>query len=171
LFLKVNDFSNSPRGQDVILKKMPQDYVMEVLDTGALRYAHSEEDDRRITTDQGLIVLDTWYHVAFVFDSPNTVEPQKIYIDGVKVKAGGISDLAPGSDGPVGIGAMTRENESREDWLAGNIDEFRISDEALEPSEFLLNQAYDEGAASRPIPRNRALGGQPGAELLFDIGH
>jgi hypothetical protein len=175
LFIKVNDFENSPRGHDVIFKKMPQDYVMEFWTEngeGWLKFSHFEEEDAStITTAAGTIDLDQWYHIAFVFDSGDTLEPQKIYIDGAKAAAGGVTDLNPGSDGPVGIAAMTRTNLSRQDWLAANIDEFRISDEALDPSEFLIH-GLDKGIASNPRPRNKTTDWCPDevAELCWKPG-
>ncbi|MHC4647502.1 MAG: LamG domain-containing protein, partial [Planctomycetota bacterium] len=170
MFIKVNDWAND-REQQVIFKKYTSDYVVEVLDAGSLRYSHAGEGAAgTIVTDPCVISLGQWYHIAFVFDSADTVTPQKIYIDGTQAASGGTTDLNPGSDEPVGIAAMTRPEYTRKDWLAANIDEFRISDEALAPSEFLLNQTFDPRFASRPSPGTGAENFCDGAELCWQPG-
>ncbi|MCK4306144.1 MAG: LamG domain-containing protein, partial [Candidatus Eisenbacteria sp.] len=151
-FIKINSFVQD---QTVILKKYSSDYITwEYYTSGIMRYATAGESDWVTATTA--LELDRWYHVAIVFDSTNATEPQKIFIDGVQDAQGGKTTINPAAnDDVVGIAHMIRPAGTRDDWMDGWLDEFRISDVALEPSQFLL-YGWDIGGATRPNPRSGA---------------
>ena len=78
-----------------------------------------------------LVQIDEWQHVAMVVDSTTYA----IYING-QVQTSG--SLPTGGEGPYWFsGDPTTGNRTLGDGFRGWIDEFRISDEALLPSQFL----------------------------------
>jgi hypothetical protein len=146
----------APYDGQVIIKKYVSDYYVEIRDDGRLLFQQSSEaEGARIESSPGSIELDTWYHMAAVFNAADVTYPQRLYIDGNEVAAGGTTKLNPGTDDAVGIGHMVRPSLTRDDWFDGWIDELRFSDEALEPSQFLIS-GWDIGGATRPDPRNEA---------------
>ena len=77
-----------------------------------------------------MVQIDEWQHFALVVDSTS----YSIYLNG-QVQA---SDSLPtGGDGPYWFPGNPEEGRSLGDGFRGWIDEFRISDEALSPSQFL----------------------------------
>jgi hypothetical protein len=146
----------APYDGQVIIKKYVSDYYVEIRDDGRLLFQQSSEaEGARIESSPGSIELDTWYHMAAVFNAADVTYPQRIYIDGNEVAAGGTTKLNPGTDDAVGIGHMVRPSLTRDDWFDGWIDELRFSDVALEPSQFLI-YGWDIGGATRPDPGNEA---------------
>ena len=106
-----------------------------------------------------------WYHVALVWDGSAV----KFYVNGVQSQQLGPNSLESGpeipftgpigdSDRGLGIGCIVRGNSippsSSGQFFHGRIDEVRISDEALDPSEFLLYGVVD--MATGPYPYNGA---------------
>lgn len=100
-----------------------------------------------------LVQIDEWQHFALVVDSTSYA----IYLNG-QVQA---SDSLPtGGEGPYWFsGDPTTGNRTLGDGFRGWIDEFRISDEALSPSQFLN--------ASIPEPGTIGLLGLGGLAVWF----
>ncbi len=104
-----------------------------------------------------------WYHVAMVWDGSTIT----FYVNGVQSHDLGTNhQTAIPFSGPIadstyslGIGAIVRDNvnppANSGSFFFGRIDEIRISDAALSPGQFLINQAT--GAAD-----HLAMGQQPG---------
>ncbi len=79
-----------------------------------------------------MVQLEEWQHVAFVFESTEYT----IYIDGQVQYVGGIPPAAQGAYYFPGTGVTG--DRTIGDGFRGYIDEFRISDEALTPDQFLM---------------------------------
>jgi len=79
--------------------------------------------------------IDTWYHIAYVRNGTDT-DNTKIYINGVKqtttLNLGSWNYSVPNFSAPLTVGAHTNGSIA----LAGNIDEFRISDTVRWASNF-----------------------------------
>jgi len=78
-------------------------------------------------TGTAQLPLDTWTHVAVTFDGTSL----RLYVDGTLTNTTAISGAMSGSDGPLRIGGNAIWNE----WFDGLIDELRIYDRALSPTE------------------------------------
>jgi len=118
-----------------------------------------ECNDLPYTTNQ-------WYHVAMVWNGSAVT----FYVNGVQSHDLGSNHLAaiPFS-GPIadstyslGIGTIVRDNANPPansgQFFFGRIDEIRISDTALSPSQFLLNQTMQAMVPADHL----AMGQQPG---------
>ena len=82
--------------------------------------------------------LDVWSHVALVWDANASGDRLKLYVDGQLVASDTGTDAATlDSTAGFAIGGYQREVGSRAQFFQGRIDEFRLSDAALEPNEFL----------------------------------
>ena len=96
---------------------------------------------------------DVWAHIALVVFS----DSYSIYVDGQTQYTGSIPS---GGEGPYWFsGDPTTGNRTLGDGFCGWIDEFRISDEALLPSQFLN--------ASIPEPGTLGLLGMGFISLIF----
>ncbi|MHC4500514.1 MAG: LamG domain-containing protein, partial [Planctomycetota bacterium] len=95
--------------------------------------------DNDSTGEEGAVVMDEWFHLAAVFDRTGaTGDEQQLYINGELVADGGHDDLNPADNNqPVGIGAAVGSDGSFGGFFNGKIDELRILDVALKPSQFL----------------------------------
>ena len=81
---------------------------------------------------------DAWSHVALVWDANASGDRLKLYVDGQLVASDTGTDAATlDSTAGFAIGGYQREVGSRAQFFLGRIDEFRLSDAALEPNEFL----------------------------------
>ena len=86
---------------------------------------------------------DAWHHIAGVFDSTNDGQELSLYIDGILSGTddnGGASAL--GNNREVEFGRASGAGMPR--YYDGFLDEIRISDEALIPSQFLFSSAVPE---------------------------
>ncbi len=94
---------------------------------------------------------DQWLHLALVWDGDGTGDKLKLFVDGVAVASDvGTSTATMESSAGFTIGGYQHENTSTRQYFFGRIDEFRMSDVALEPEDFLLYGGG--GAASYPTP-------------------
>jgi formylglycine-generating enzyme required for sulfatase activity len=153
----------------------------------AVRLANATFD----TGDNGALCHDLpyeanqWYHVALVW----TGSKMKFYVNGVQSQQlGSRYDLGhvPGTGvaevdfpGPIGdteralgIGCIIRDNQdppaSSGQFFYGRIDEMRISDVALAPSQFLLNAEPE--LAFNPSPHSCAPDVRPDVNLVWSPG-
>jgi hypothetical protein len=186
MFLMINSFAES---DTALIKKYRDDYYLGIERTndqaGKLQYnqAGDRDDGHRVESDANAIKLGTWYHIAAVFDACDSNKPQKLYIDGVKVDSNGTSLRNPGTDVNVAIAHMIRPKDKdfgKDDWVDGWIDELRISDEALDPNDFLLSPGQMGKQASQPwpgygdtdvCPNNVQLSWKPGEDVNDANGH
>ncbi|HUT28863.1 MAG TPA: LamG domain-containing protein [Sedimentisphaerales bacterium] len=139
-------------------------YYIDTREAGnfAVRLAGPEDDigDGGGVCNDLLYEENDWYHVALVWDG----EFVTFYVNGEQSQ-----DLGPNSvsqlpfEGSIGdsstalgIGCVIRDNESPPQnsgqYFQGRIDEVRISDDALDPSFFLLYGLAEN--AKRPNPTN-----------------
>jgi Concanavalin A-like lectin/glucanases superfamily/Bacterial Ig domain len=71
--------------------------------------------------------LATWTHLAVTFDGASL----RLYVDGTLTRTTAVSGAMSGSDGPLRIGG----NAIWDEWFDGLIDELRIYNRALSPTE------------------------------------
>lgn len=95
---------------------------------------------------------DSWSHVAMTWDADAAGDKFKLYVNG-ELTASAPGTATPTIDSTAGfaIGGYQREDNSTAQFFAGRIDEFRLSDVALEPSEFLgaaASISFETGASS-----------------------
>jgi len=112
---------------------------------------------------------DKWSHIAMTWDADAAGHKFKFYVDGGLV-VGDPGTATPTIDSTAGftIGGYQRGAGSTAQYFVGKIDEFRLSDVALAPSQFLLYETG--GSASRPRPRNRAQNICEGVSLCWTPG-
>lgn len=79
---------------------------------------------------------DTWHHIAGTFDSTDTGQEIKLYIDGVLDGTSASGPFATNTRN-INIGASWGPG-SFQRFFNGSVDEIRISDAVLTPSEFLI---------------------------------
>jgi hypothetical protein len=128
-----------------LFRRFDRSYILAIGEDGALRYAHSGDgDDETIESKAGAIPLGEWVHVAAVYDGDGSdpCAEQKLYIGGELVDTGWAQSTNPYDDDDVSIAGAQRP--AREGWpktgnaFNGYIDELRVSDVALLPSQFLI---------------------------------
>ena len=88
------------------------------------------------------LALDTWTHVAVTFDGTSL----RLYVDGTLANTTAVSGAMGGSDGPLRIGGNAIWNE----WFDGLIDELRIYDRALSPTEIQTDMQTPVADTSPP---------------------
>jgi hypothetical protein len=82
----------------------------------------------------GSMNLNTWYHVAGTYDGDSI----KVYINGVRQSALYMpSGMIPGLAYPIRIGRLSDPSQSQTRYWTGQIDEVRIWNRALTPTEIL----------------------------------
>jgi len=81
---------------------------------------------------------DSWSHVAMSWDANGAGDKLKLYVNGeLAVSDAGTSTATMDSTAGFAIGGYQREDGSTAQFFVGKIDEFRLCDAALGPSEFL----------------------------------
>ena len=112
-------------------------------------------DDFAAIRADAAIAQGEWVHVAGTWDG--STGDMKLFVDYTEVAASQVGSLptsltgtlsGSSNDGPVGIGALVRYPDSIESgdnatgqFLDGYLDELRISDQALLPSQFIPEPA------------------------------
>ena len=94
--------------------------------------------DELVNDSASMVTIDEWQHFALVVESTD----YSIYIDGQVQDA---ATIPAGGEGPYYFPGDWEGGRSVGDGFSGWIDEFRISDEALSPSQF-LNASIPEPA-------------------------
>ncbi|GAG15079.1 unnamed protein product, partial [marine sediment metagenome] len=129
-------------------------------------------DGNAAAAGAGAIQVDTWHHVAAVFDESDGAAPMKIYVDGILKGTAAHSARVGDSPRSFGIGCIIRDNSNPPgnsgQFFNGRIDEVRISDKALGPSEF-LHTGFAK-MASNPSPSDGAINVAPDANLSWTPG-
>jgi len=123
-----------------------------LIDNGGELAWRPQFQDELVTAPASLVQIGEWQHVAFV------VEPTEytIYIDG-QLQHNGFIPL--GGEGPYFFpGTGVTGDRTLGDGFSGYLDEFRISDQALSPSQFLI---------AVPEPSTFLLLGLAGLMLAF----
>jgi hypothetical protein len=100
----------------------------------AIRAAAEVASPGSIGTTTVPLAQDVWHHVAAVYDGATLA----LYLDGAWVGSVPGSGNVVGSSQPLEIGRFGAD-------FAGRIDEVRISDSALHPSEFLRARIFSSG--------------------------
>ncbi len=120
-------------------------------------------------------VTDTWYHLAFTYDSNSDVV--KGYVNGVKTVDSTYADYAPDTAKNFIIGANP---DSLVQNFNGTIDEVRIYNRALKPEEIIedMNSAYPisrtvasysfEKIEPKALDTHNIVKGRYGAAVSFD---
>jgi len=159
--------------QSVIVRKYKGDgqYYLDLRDSGDVQFSINA-DENFAAAGADAVKENEWAHVAAVFDETDTEDPMKIYVNGILMGTGGDGARVGDSSTSLGIGAIVRDDQdppgNSGQFFNGRIDEVRISDKALSPSEFLLYAKT--GAASRPSPMNRAINICDGVTLSWVAG-
>jgi len=82
----------------------------------------------------GSMTLNTWYHLAGTYDGDSV----RVYIDGIQKGAAALPDgMIQGLAFPIKIGRLSDQSQSQTRYFSGLIDEVRVWDRALSPSEIL----------------------------------
>jgi len=119
------------KGQDV---EGPIDWAMSVGSTARLR-VHLHMGSNWDQFDGSMILItNTWYHVAMVYDGTNLIS----YVDGVTNGSMVVPGTLQATSYPLKIGAYSPTNGVQsKDWFNGQIDEVSIYNRALSPAEIL----------------------------------
>jgi len=159
--------------QSVIVRKWGGDgrYYLEVRDDGESRFVIND-DANYVGTGIGTLQVNTWYHVAGVFDASDPIAPMKIYLNGELMGTAIHSDMVIDTDRSLAIGSITRDNlvppGDSGQFFDGLIDEVRLSSGALDPSDFLISPAElaknpSPGSNTHNIPVDAVLSWQAGS--------
>lgn len=105
--------------------------------TDGVRAAAHVASPGTIGTATHPLALNTWHHVAAVYDGAALL----LYVDGVQRASVAGSGSVQVSAQPVDIGHFGAD-------FPGQIDEVRISNVALTPSQFLRRRVFDDGFES-----------------------
>jgi len=112
--------------------------ISDLGDDDDLRWYHNGSDiDEGVLTDR----YNEWMHVAAVFDITDPEATQKLYFNGEVVATGNNQGFNPVDANAVTIGCARETDGDFADFLDGRIDELRILDVALAPSDFLYPRA------------------------------
>jgi hypothetical protein len=141
--------------------------------TGAV-YGYDHAISPGVLTGVGMITLDVWHHVAYVYDGAQ----ERVYLDGTLLQsqaAGG--DVADSGGSIAHVGAIFRDNVLRPSFV-GLIDVLRLSDVAryagasftppipdlLSDANTVLLYTFDEAPDSQVVADGSPLGrvGAPG---------
>ncbi|HHV44295.1 MAG TPA: LamG domain-containing protein [Firmicutes bacterium] len=133
-------FNPSTIRQCVLLRKTEgtsnNGYQLVITNNGSLAFfLGSSMGSKYAVTDAGAVVPGQWYHVAATWDG----DRMRIFLDGVEVANTLYLDELEHTSGHLGIGALVRTTalDNIGQYFHGYIREIRISDRALDPSEFL----------------------------------
>jgi len=163
MWIKQDSFYSENVGDDdyaaTLFRKYNRSYVLAIGEDKIVRYGHSGSTITSVPDANFPLELELgrWYHIAAVFDSTDPCEPQKLYINGEQVSGGGTSSPNPlNDDDYVGIG-FTKQPQRvgpglEQNFFNGLIDEFRITDVALNPNKFLIR--VGPGMAWFPKPQD-----------------
>ncbi|MBC2600416.1 fibronectin type III domain-containing protein [Puniceicoccus vermicola] len=105
---------------------------------------------QRFTTDYSLNEVDVWKHLVMTFDGSASTDNLKLYSDGIEVASTTISiNTIPVLDCPVTIGIL---NTGYGTGFAGEIDEVRLYDRVLAPSEIQALYETEPLTGNSPVP-------------------
>jgi len=115
--------------------------ISDLGDDDDLRWYHNDDDlDDGVLTDR----VDEWLHVAAVFDQSLPTDNRKLYFNGELVADATEHDTNPPDDtNTVTIGCEIDSDGKYDDFFNGRIDELRILDVALDPTQFLYPRAIE----------------------------
>ena len=141
--------------QAALFRKHRDSYIVDIRRDNSVSWSHAGETEinNQLFSGSDTVLSDNWYHVACVFDS-DAKAPMKFYLDGELVDSGGTAELNPDNMSPAAIGEIRRENQTHGQFYDGLIDELRVVDIALDPTEFLTRTP---GLAMRPRPTDKEL--------------
>jgi hypothetical protein len=143
--------------QGTIIRKDREAYGLGIDNDGTVKYMHN---GNVIASPPDRIAEGDWHHIAAVYDSSDANSTEKLYVDGLVAADNNSPAPNPrddyGSD-HVGIGAYREDGVAAshiQNFFNGAIDELRVVDIALEPTEFLIQG--DPNLAWLPRPYHRA---------------
>jgi Concanavalin A-like lectin/glucanases superfamily len=96
------------------------------------------------TSLTGAMAINTWYHVAGTYDGDSV----RVFINGVQKDATALPfGMIQGLAYPIRIGRLSDQTQSQTRYWAGQIDEVRIWDRALDTAEINAKRLYHLDAA------------------------
>lgn len=107
------------------------------------------------TSNSSITVVDgEWHHVAVTWES--TTNTATFYLDGAVYGTGSVDGLNTGSEVGISIGGDTRaaglltatSNQGAFRYFNGDVDDFRVYDEALDSSQIATLAAIPEPSPS-----------------------
>ena len=103
-----------------------------------------------LVTGGGLLELDTWYHLGFVYDID--AQQKRIYVDGVLVDEGASTPFL-GDSGDTIIGSWNNQQ-----YLDGMIDDVQVYHRVLAEAEVakIMSGLADQALAQTPSPEDGA---------------
>jgi|GEM_PF-2214072 len=160
--------------QSVIVRKYGGgQYYIDLRGEGRVEFSINGDGNAAASLD-GDITENEWHHVAAVFDENAGAQAQKIYVDGILKGTNDYASRVDDTDRALGIGCIIRDvmtdpcaPPSTGQFFNGRIDEVRFSDEALDPSQFILGAVTSAGS---PSPIRDAVGQCPDVVLSWAPG-
>lgn len=128
-----------------------QGYVFRAGNNGQLDFTVCGKDSLgnsiswiRAFSPTGAMALNTWYHVAGTYDGDSI----RVFINGVQQGATSLpSGMIQGLAYPIRIGSLSDQAQGQGRFWAGQIDEVRIWDRALDTAEINAKRFYHLDAA------------------------
>jgi len=118
------------------------------------KWGGGDWDENRTHLTMDSFPHNEWTHIAMTWDSHAAGDKFKLYVNyELQVSGAGVSTATIDSTAGFTIGGYQRESGSTAQFFHGSIDEFRFSDEALDPTDFLgapLDVSFEEASSSNP---------------------
>jgi concanavalin A-like lectin/glucanase superfamily protein len=117
-----------------------------------------------LVTDGGILELDTWYHLGFVYDIDD--QQKRIYVDGELVAEGASAPFGGTTQDTI-IGSWNNQQ-----YLNGMLDDVQVYHRVLAEAEVakIMNGLTDQSIAQNPSPESEATDVPRDVVLTWDAG-